>query len=367
MPPHADRQAPGRPTRCSPCGSSPSMVRSSSSGAPVDHACGLQAVGYWTGYLVSSAGSRRTPRAAGRRSTRAASRMPSAIAGGLLVEAVAAQTPGDEGVVERPDRADVVADRVVAVLALGQRADAPAGEELRPEQVRGDRAGPASSTMPLHSRCPMLEVERVDLPPVGVERERVVLAVRHPEVAVEPPLQVGRLRLQPVGVRRVVPELAGQPGAPHLRVVRVPLQLAGGPRERRQRPSRYKMESQESFQHWFSSPVSVLRRWYADVAVADAGRRTRRSSPAPPAPRARAPGPARRRRSSARTRRAARRRAAWRRRSRSTASAAAPRRRPSRRTASRAGSCPAPRRGSRRAGCPAARRGSAAWSRPAPA
>jgi hypothetical protein len=33
--------------------SSPSMVRSNSSGAPVDHACGLHAVGYWTGYFVS--------------------------------------------------------------------------------------------------------------------------------------------------------------------------------------------------------------------------------------------------------------------------------------------------------------------------
>ena len=30
------------------------MVRSSSSGAPVDQACGLQAVGYCTGYLVTS-------------------------------------------------------------------------------------------------------------------------------------------------------------------------------------------------------------------------------------------------------------------------------------------------------------------------
>ena len=37
-------------------GSSPSIVRSSSSGAPVDQACGLQAVGYCTGYFVSSRG-----------------------------------------------------------------------------------------------------------------------------------------------------------------------------------------------------------------------------------------------------------------------------------------------------------------------
>ena len=70
----------GSTTRWSPTGSRPSIVRSRSSGAPVDQACGLQAVGYWTGILRHlAAGSRRTPRAAGRRRTRAASRMPAAI------------------------------------------------------------------------------------------------------------------------------------------------------------------------------------------------------------------------------------------------------------------------------------------------
>ena len=44
----------GSTTRWSPIGSSPSIVRSSSSGAPVDQACGLHAVGYWTGYLVTA-------------------------------------------------------------------------------------------------------------------------------------------------------------------------------------------------------------------------------------------------------------------------------------------------------------------------
>src|SRR4029079_12167418 len=44
----------GSTIRWSPIGSSPSIVRSSSSGAPVDQACGLQAVGYFTGYFVRS-------------------------------------------------------------------------------------------------------------------------------------------------------------------------------------------------------------------------------------------------------------------------------------------------------------------------
>ena len=43
----------GSTMRWSPIGSSPSIVRRSSSGVPVDHACGLHAVGYCTGYLVT--------------------------------------------------------------------------------------------------------------------------------------------------------------------------------------------------------------------------------------------------------------------------------------------------------------------------
>ena len=43
----------GSTSRCSPNGSSPSIVRISKSGAPVDHACGLHAVGYCTGYFVT--------------------------------------------------------------------------------------------------------------------------------------------------------------------------------------------------------------------------------------------------------------------------------------------------------------------------
>ena len=61
--------------------------------------------------------------------------------GGLLLEPVAAQAPRDEGVVERPHGSRVVADRVVASLALGQRPDSPSGEESRSDEVPGDRFG----------------------------------------------------------------------------------------------------------------------------------------------------------------------------------------------------------------------------------
>ena len=47
------REGAGSTTSWSPTGSSPSIVRRSRSGAPVDQACGLHAVGYCTGYLVT--------------------------------------------------------------------------------------------------------------------------------------------------------------------------------------------------------------------------------------------------------------------------------------------------------------------------
>jgi hypothetical protein len=50
--------------------------------------------------------------------------------------------------------------------------------------------------------------ERVELHTIAVEREREVLVVRDPEVAVEAALEVGRLPLELVRERGVLPDLA---------------------------------------------------------------------------------------------------------------------------------------------------------------
>ncbi len=102
--------------------------------------------------------------------------------------------------------------------------------------------------------------QRVDLPAVGVERDREVLAVLDPEIPVEPTLEIGRFLLKPLGECQVVPDGAGQAGSAHLGVVGIPLQLAGRSGKPGSVPSRKEMESHESFQHWFSSPVFSLRR-----------------------------------------------------------------------------------------------------------
>ena len=71
-----------------------------------------------------------------------------------------------------------------------------------------------------------MDVERVDLFAVLVEREREVFLVGDPEVAVEAPLQVGRLLLEGIGERGVLPDRAGEAGGAHLGVVGVTLELA---------------------------------------------------------------------------------------------------------------------------------------------
>ena len=149
----------------------------------------------------------------------------------LLLEAVAAQAPGDEGAVEGPHRADVVADRVVARLAHGQRPHAPARVHRRRHEVPGHGLGLRLVDDAAPEQVAVVGGEGVDLAAVGLEGEREVLPVRDPEVAVEAALEVRRLLLELVGERRVVPDLARQPGAAHLGVVGVALQLAGGARE----------------------------------------------------------------------------------------------------------------------------------------
>ena len=150
--------------------------------------------------------------------------------------------------------------------------------------------------------------------------------------------------------RGVLPDEPGEPGAAHLGVVGVALQLAGRPREARQPAVAVGDRVPGVLPALVLETGLLVAALVRDVAVAlevgvlvDPVQRAR-------APRARGRARASCRRSSARTRRAGRRRAASRRRSRSRASAAAPRTRSSRRSASRAGSGPDPRRGSRRRG-----------------
>ena len=107
----------------------------------------------------------------------------------------------------RPHGADVVADRVVGGLVLGHRPDAPTGEELGAHEVAHDGRRLVVFDDAAPEEVADVGGDGVDLPPVAVAGEREAVAVRHPEVAVEPSLEARRLPLELVGERRVVPEL----------------------------------------------------------------------------------------------------------------------------------------------------------------
>ena len=92
------------------------------------------------------------------------------------------KAPGDERGIEGPDGPHVVPDRVVAALALGQGAHAPAGEP-RPEQVGGDGLRLVDDAAP--EQVAVVRGQGVDLLALVVHGEREVLAVLDPEVAVE--------------------------------------------------------------------------------------------------------------------------------------------------------------------------------------
>ena len=107
---------------------------------------------------------------------------------GLLAVAVPGQAERDDRVVVRPDRADVVADRVVTRCPVWTVSARPSRRTSRATSAgRTTSATRSSGTMPLHSRWPMLEVMRVDLALVAVQADGVVAApLVDPEVPIEP-------------------------------------------------------------------------------------------------------------------------------------------------------------------------------------
>ena len=184
---------------------------------------------------------------------------------------------------------DVVADRVPAHFALGEGSDAPPRIQARAHEVPDNRFRLRLVDDPAPQQVPVVRSERIDLVAFGIDREREVLAVLDPEVAVEAPLQRGRFLLQLVGEVRVVPDRRApcahraswrrtrNPGARTSRVE----SRAGGRRGRRSSPR---------------SPSSIDSRDRSPRCGAGTtrsrcpgGRRTRRASSARRAPRARAP------------------------------------------------------------------------------
>src|SRR5260370_5652610 len=100
--------------------------------------------------------------------------------GSFFFETVTTQTPGNERVVERPDRAHVVSDRVVPRFALRERAHAPSGEQPRAKQMPRERAGLRLIDDSAPQEVPIVRSERVHLAAVGIKCDGEILAVFDP-------------------------------------------------------------------------------------------------------------------------------------------------------------------------------------------
>ena len=136
----------------------------------------------------------------------------------------------------RPDRADVVADRVVAAIVGRERADAPAREHRVRHELTGDEPRALLGNDARPEQVPHVRGHRVDPALVAVEADDVVAAALvGPEVVVEARVQLLGLALEPLGELDVGAEPPRELGDAQLRVVDVALDLGGRDRQVRDR------------------------------------------------------------------------------------------------------------------------------------
>src|SRR3954447_2566131 len=140
-------------------------------------------------------------------------------------EAGTRETPRCECSVMGPDRAVVVAERVVGTLPRAHGAYAPAGPEVVTGEGCRDGAAPLLGNDSGPQEVSDVRAERVDLLLASVERERVGLALFDPEGSVESLRERRAIRLEPVRELGLVPYGTRQLGYTETRVVGVALHL----------------------------------------------------------------------------------------------------------------------------------------------
>src|SRR3954447_3324912 len=146
----------------------------------------------------------------------------------VVAKACARESQGDDCVVVRPDRADVVADRVVAAIVGRERADAPAREHRVRHELSGDDTRALRRNDPRPEQVPDVGGHGVDPALVSVEADDVIAAaVLGPEVVVEASVQLFGLALEALSKPDVGAEAPRKLGDAQFRVVDVALNLRG--------------------------------------------------------------------------------------------------------------------------------------------
>ena len=115
------------------------------------------------------------------------------------MEAVAQQPDGEAAVLDGPDRPAVVAVRVVRGVPVGERADAPAREQVGGEEAR-HRARHQGVVQDARGHAvPAVRSHGADGPALRVEGHGREALVLHPEGVGEALLQLLGLVVQPLG------------------------------------------------------------------------------------------------------------------------------------------------------------------------
>src|SRR5579875_4147263 len=103
----------------------------------------------------------------------------------MLLLAVALEPHGDQRVIVRPDRPNVIAHRVKAHFALGKRADAPAGEHVRLHEALRNPVGTHRIGDPAPESMPGIGADDPGLTLAPIKGQAVEAFVVHPEGLLE--------------------------------------------------------------------------------------------------------------------------------------------------------------------------------------
>ena len=165
----------------------------------------------------------------------------------LFEQAVAREARGADAVVMRPDRAEVVADRVVADrVARSDRMPQPL--HMPPEvSTRATLAARSAEAIPAHKRVAGVRGDAIDTLLATVERERVGPDILHPELMLEGLAQLFRRLL--LGARQSIsPRSLASRATRATSRIDIALNLDQRDRAVGEMPSRLRIESHESFQ-----------------------------------------------------------------------------------------------------------------------
>src|SRR5262249_58837703 len=115
-----------------------------------------------------------------------------------MLQAIPREPERNQRVVMWPDRAVVIGHRIIPGLAERDRANTPAGEEVRPQEINGDATGTILADHAAEQQMSRIRRAHRARPLLAVERQRIGAELLAPECFLEALGQLARLHLEPL-------------------------------------------------------------------------------------------------------------------------------------------------------------------------